>query len=50
MGIEAGRDGRGRAFFLEAWELANRLGEDALAVDAAHMLGIVEPPVASAAR
>jgi tetratricopeptide (TPR) repeat protein len=40
----AGRDGRGRASFLEAWELARRAGEDALAVDAAHMLAIVEPP------
>jgi tetratricopeptide (TPR) repeat protein len=29
--------------FLEAWALARVAGEDALAVDAAHMLGIVEP-------
>jgi tetratricopeptide (TPR) repeat protein len=40
----AGRDGRGRASFLAAWELARAAGEEALAVDAAHMLGIVEPP------
>jgi hypothetical protein len=36
--------GRGRDLFLGAWELAGSVGEDALAVDAAHMLGIVEPP------
>ena len=40
----SGADGRGSASFLEAWELARTAGEDALAVDAAHMLGIVEPP------
>jgi tetratricopeptide (TPR) repeat protein len=40
----AGREGRGRTSFLAAWELARAAGEDALAVDAAHMLGIVEPP------
>jgi tetratricopeptide (TPR) repeat protein len=40
----AGREGRGRDAFLAAWELARSAGEDALAVDAAHMLGIVEPP------
>ena len=39
----SGADGRGSASFLEAWELARAAGEDALAVDAAHMLGIVEP-------
>ena len=37
------REGRGRAAYLEAWELARAAGEDGLAVDAAHMLGIVEP-------
>lgn len=31
-----------RVFFLQAWERALQHGEDALAVDAAHMLGIVE--------
>jgi tetratricopeptide (TPR) repeat protein len=36
--------GRGRDLFLGAWELAGSVDEDALAVDAAHMLGIVEPP------
>jgi len=35
---------RGVQSFLAAWELARKAGEDALAVDAAHMLGIVEPP------
>ncbi len=39
----AGREGRGRTAFLDAWDLARATGEDALAVDAAHMLGIVEP-------
>ena len=39
----SGADDRGSASFLEAWELARTAGEDALAVDAAHMLGIVEP-------
>jgi tetratricopeptide (TPR) repeat protein len=40
----AGRPGRGAEAFRGAWELARTAGEDALAVDAAHMLGIVEPP------
>ncbi len=40
----AGREGRGADAFLAAWELASAAGEDALAVDAAHMLGIVEAP------
>jgi tetratricopeptide (TPR) repeat protein len=40
----SGADGQGSASFLEAWELARAADEDALAVDAAHMLGIVEPP------
>ena len=40
----AGRETRGSEEFLAAWELARASGEDALAVDAAHMLGIVEPP------
>lgn len=39
----SGAEGHGRASFLEAWELARAGGEDALAIDAAHMLGIVEP-------
>jgi tetratricopeptide (TPR) repeat protein len=33
-----------RSHFIEAWNLANLLNEDALAVDAAHMVAIVEPP------
>jgi tetratricopeptide (TPR) repeat protein len=35
---------RGRASFVDAWETARTAGEDGLAVDAAHMLGIVEGP------
>lgn len=35
---------KSRPLFLQAWELAGRCGEEALALDAAHMLGIVEPP------
>jgi tetratricopeptide (TPR) repeat protein len=38
-----GVEGLGRASFVEAWDFARAAGEDALAVDAAHMLGIVEP-------
>jgi tetratricopeptide (TPR) repeat protein len=40
----AGRPGRGADSFLAAWELARSAHQDALAVDAAHMLGIVVPP------
>ncbi len=40
----AGRPGRGARRFRRAWDLARDANEDALAVDAAHMLGIVEPP------
>lgn len=32
-----------RPFFLQAWEMAQAAGEDFYAVDAAHMLAIVEP-------
>jgi tetratricopeptide (TPR) repeat protein len=32
-----------RACFVEAWELARAKGLDGLAVDAAHMMGIIEP-------
>jgi tetratricopeptide (TPR) repeat protein len=39
----AGRPGRGAEPFRRAWELARAASEDGLAVDAAHMLGIVEP-------
>jgi tetratricopeptide (TPR) repeat protein len=37
------REGLGRDSFREAWDLARAIGDDGLAVDAAHMLGIVEP-------
>ena len=36
-----------KAFFLKAWDRAREIGADAHAVDAAHMLGIVEPGEAS---
>lgn len=36
--------GRARPLFLEALESARNAGEDFYAVDAAHMLGIIEPP------
>jgi tetratricopeptide (TPR) repeat protein len=38
-----GVEGLGRSSFLEAWDFARAIGDDNLAVDAAHMLGIVEP-------
>lgn len=38
------RHGLGRGGFLKAWKLARSAGEDGLAVDAAHMLGIIESP------
>ena len=37
------REGLGRASFVEAWDFARAARDDPLAVDAAHMLGIVEP-------
>jgi hypothetical protein len=40
----AGQPDRARAYFLQAWDLARARGEEAYAIDAAHMLGIVEPP------
>lgn len=40
----SGAGERGRVSFLAAWELARAAEEHALAVDAAHMLGIVESP------
>lgn len=33
-----------RPLFLEAWETAKAAGEDFHAIDAAHMMGIIEPP------
>lgn len=38
------RPEQSRPLFREAWETANRVKEEALALDAAHMLGIVETP------
>ncbi|MBI5154132.1 tetratricopeptide repeat protein [Candidatus Poribacteria bacterium] len=40
----AGRKDEARAQFLAAWALASSLGEESLAIDAAHMMAIVEPP------
>jgi len=40
----SGQPDRARPLFLRAWELAGVADEDGLAVDAAHMLGIIEPP------
>ncbi|KPK73244.1 hypothetical protein AMJ87_02430 [candidate division WOR_3 bacterium SM23_60] len=40
----SGEPDKCKPFFLEAWELALTKNEDYYAVDAAHMLGIVEPP------
>ncbi|HWA82620.1 MAG TPA: tetratricopeptide repeat protein, partial [Fimbriimonadaceae bacterium] len=37
-----GRKDLARPLFLEAWELGGKLGEDRLAVDAAHMVAIIE--------
>lgn len=34
---------KAKPLFLEAWELAKKAGEDFHAVDAAHMMGIIEP-------
>lgn len=34
---------KARPFFLEAWEMAKAAQEDFYAVDAAHMMGIIEP-------
>lgn len=38
------RSEKARPFFIEAWEKARVAGADGHAVDAAHMMGIVEPP------
>jgi tetratricopeptide (TPR) repeat protein len=38
------RTDESKTYFLEAWEMARAQGEDFYAIDAAHMLGIVEPP------
>ncbi len=33
-----------RPLFLQAWEIAREAGEDFYTIDAAHMMGIIEPP------
>ncbi|MCA9939405.1 MAG: hypothetical protein KC418_12220 [Anaerolineales bacterium] len=38
-----------RPLFLTAWEEASAAGEDFYAIDAAHMMGIIEPPAAQMA-
>lgn len=40
----AGAPAQARPLFVQAWELACAAGEEALAVDAAHMLALVDPP------
>ncbi|MEZ6003868.1 MAG: tetratricopeptide repeat protein [Planctomycetota bacterium] len=40
--LSADRPNEARPYFLEAWRLASGLGQEFLAVDAAHMLGILE--------
>ncbi|MCE7984654.1 MAG: tetratricopeptide repeat protein [Caldilinea sp. CFX5] len=40
----SGKVDAARPFFLEAWEVAQPAGEDDYAIDAAHMMGIIEPP------
>jgi len=40
----AGEPENARPLFMEAWELARANGEDNLAVDAAHMVAIIEQP------
>ncbi|MFN8487614.1 MAG: hypothetical protein U0350_08495 [Caldilineaceae bacterium] len=40
----SGHPDAARPLFLDAWEAASVAGEDFYAVDAAHMLGIIEPP------
>lgn len=40
----SGMPDKASPLFLQAWELGSSQGEDALAIDAAHMLGIVEAP------
>jgi tetratricopeptide (TPR) repeat protein len=40
---------RAQPYFTEAWDLASTVGEDILAIDAAHMLAIIAPPEVSLA-
>jgi tetratricopeptide (TPR) repeat protein len=42
----AGRPEEAHPLFLQAWEIARSHGEDAEAIDAAHMLALVAPPEA----
>jgi tetratricopeptide (TPR) repeat protein len=49
-GRSSGQDGAGLAEFLQAFELAQVSGEDVLAVDAAHMLALVDDAEAWTAR
>jgi len=35
---------KARPLFIQAWDQARAVGEEAYAIDAAHMLGIVDPP------
>ena len=44
----AGDKARAAGLFLDAWSTASAQGLDGLAVDAAHMLAIVEPPASAA--
>ena len=38
---------RAKSYFAGAWDFASTVGEDILAIDAAHMLAIIAPPEAS---
>jgi tetratricopeptide (TPR) repeat protein len=40
----AGQPDSARPYFLKTWDLAGSTGEDFYAVDAAHMMAIIEPP------
>lgn len=40
----SGNPGQAKPLFVSAWDLAREAREDGLAVDAAHMIAIVEPP------
>lgn len=45
----SGQPDQARPHFLAAWEQALAAGEDFYAIDAAHMMGIIEPPAAQMA-
>lgn len=40
----SGKPSEAKPLFIEAWDLARKAGEDPLAIDAAHMVAIVEKP------